>query len=105
MSHPLYHLMSILYLRGNNVVAYKALDLLTTKQSSAPLNFDYTFDASKQPVLNVNPAVVNGFYIGNMVHDLTYRYGAFMSLNGVGEVARLILNIIFSRVHRRYGNV
>ncbi|KAJ6627922.1 Fungalysin metallopeptidase-domain-containing protein [Mycena sp. CBHHK59/15] len=62
---------------GNNVIAYKGDQNSTTDQSSATLNFNYSFDASKDPTdaNNLNAAHVNAFYIANTFHDFTKRYG------------------------------
>jgi extracellular elastinolytic metalloproteinase len=71
------HLVTFL-LSGNNCIAYKGDDdSSTTKQSSATLNFNYAFDASKEPTdtTNLDAARVNAFYIANKFHDFTYRYG------------------------------
>ncbi|QRV93971.1 extracellular metalloproteinase MEP [Ceratobasidium sp. AG-Ba] len=61
---------------GNNVIAYKSSSSTgTTAQSSATNNYDYTFNSAGTPAANKNPATVNAFYVGNMMHDLFYRYG------------------------------
>ncbi|KAG8762487.1 hypothetical protein FRC12_009015 [Ceratobasidium sp. 428] len=61
---------------GNNVIAYKDSNTTgTTKQSSPTNNYVYNFDPAKAPAENKDPAVVNAFYVANMVHDLLYRYG------------------------------
>ncbi|KAB5595169.1 Extracellular metalloproteinase mep [Ceratobasidium theobromae] len=61
---------------GNNVLAYKSSSSTgTTSQSSATNNYVYTFNSAGTPSANKDPAVVNAFYIGNMMHDLLYRYG------------------------------
>ncbi|KAF8593454.1 hypothetical protein BDV93DRAFT_461173 [Ceratobasidium sp. AG-I] len=61
---------------GNNVDAYKLVPLLgETSQSSATNNYGYIFNAADTPAANKDPATVNAFYIGNMMHDLLYRYG------------------------------
>lgn len=64
--------------RGNNVLAYKTSSTTgEVGQSSATDNFIYPWTSSAAPTTtgNVDAAVVNGFYIGNTIHDLTYRYG------------------------------
>ncbi|KDQ21544.1 hypothetical protein BOTBODRAFT_99893 [Botryobasidium botryosum FD-172 SS1] len=63
--------------RGNNVVAYKTSNTGTSAQTSTGLNFIYTHNPSVAPATspNLDVARVNGFYLGNIVHDLTYRYG------------------------------
>ncbi|CAE6496550.1 unnamed protein product [Rhizoctonia solani] len=62
---------------GNNVIAYKGSTSGTTSQSSAGNNYNYVFDSSAAPATspNVDAARVNAFYVANMIHDLTYRYG------------------------------
>ncbi|CAE6448737.1 unnamed protein product [Rhizoctonia solani] len=61
---------------GNNVLAYKSSSSTgTTSQSSATNNYVYTFNAAGTPAANKDPATVNAFYVGNMMHDLLYRYG------------------------------
>ncbi|CAE7145092.1 unnamed protein product [Rhizoctonia solani] len=62
---------------GNNAIVYKGSNSNTTSQSSATNNYDYTFDPAAAPAdgPNVDVARVNAFYIANMIHDVTYRYG------------------------------
>ncbi|CAE6415624.1 hypothetical protein ACGC1H_007169 [Rhizoctonia solani] len=61
---------------GNNVLAYKSSSSTgTTSQSSATNNYVYNFNAAGTPAANKDPATVNAFYVGNMMHDLLYRYG------------------------------
>ncbi|KAJ7087425.1 Fungalysin metallopeptidase-domain-containing protein [Mycena epipterygia] len=63
---------------GNNGIACEnRIQSSTTEQSSATLNFNYAFDASKDPTdtTNLNAARVNAFYVANTFHDFTYRYG------------------------------
>ncbi|KAF5380174.1 hypothetical protein D9615_006215 [Tricholomella constricta] len=62
---------------GNNVLSYKGSTSSTTSQSSSPLNFIYPQSPSLSPTTtaNVNAARVNAFYIGNTIHDFSYRYG------------------------------
>ncbi|EUC62782.1 extracellular metalloproteinase MEP [Rhizoctonia solani AG-3 Rhs1AP] len=62
---------------GNNVLSYTGTTSGTTSQSS-PINiYDYIRNPDLSPSEGPNPdaARVNVFYIANMVHDLTYRYG------------------------------
>lgn len=66
--------------RGNNVWAYT--DKNNTDQSSgdeptggANLLFDYPFNPNNEPVNNEKAAVVNLFYMNNMMHDFSYHYG------------------------------
>ncbi|KAG8738370.1 hypothetical protein FRC10_006946 [Ceratobasidium sp. 414] len=66
---------------GNNVISYKAEVLIgtsgTAPASSAINNYDYPYNKSSDPSApeNVNAALVNAFYVGNMLHDFTYNYG------------------------------
>ncbi|KDN38716.1 hypothetical protein RSAG8_09266, partial [Rhizoctonia solani AG-8 WAC10335] len=62
---------------GNNVITYKGSTSGTSSQSSATNNYDYTFDPAAAPSTdtNVDAARVNAFYVANMIHDVTYRYG------------------------------
>ncbi|KAF9469113.1 Fungalysin metallopeptidase-domain-containing protein [Collybia nuda] len=62
---------------GNNVVAYKSSQSATTSQSSTGLNFNYSYDTTQAPTvqLNVDAARVNAFYAINTIHDFAYRYG------------------------------
>ncbi|KAI8802495.1 Fungalysin metallopeptidase-domain-containing protein, partial [Cladochytrium replicatum] len=70
--------------RGNNVIAQaNPNDLDPTKVAGLPrpnsttLDFEYTYDASKEPADPQNQAasVVNMFYAANIMHDLFYVYG------------------------------
>ncbi|QRV93482.1 extracellular metalloproteinase MEP [Ceratobasidium sp. AG-Ba] len=75
---------------GNNVVSYKSsksapllidppigLERGASEESSATENYDYPYipDTDPSEQTNVDAARVNAFYTGNMMHDLTYRYG------------------------------
>ncbi|KDN49853.1 hypothetical protein RSAG8_01918, partial [Rhizoctonia solani AG-8 WAC10335] len=62
---------------GNNVIAYKGSTTDTTSQSSDGNHYNYVFDPSAAPATspNLDAARVNAFYVANMMHDLTYRYG------------------------------
>ncbi|CAG7847122.1 Extracellular metalloproteinase 2; AltName: Full=Elastinolytic metalloproteinase MEP2; AltName: Full=Fungalysin MEP2; Flags: Precursor [Serendipita indica DSM 11827] len=62
---------------GNNAISYKGSESATTKQSSANLVFDYTYDTTQEPTAgqNVDAARVNTFFISNTIHDINYRYG------------------------------
>ena len=71
--HPYVH-------SGNNAITYVnvATRRVTTTQSSAPLNFVYIQDPTKNPEplqANIDAARVNTFYVANMVHDISYQYG------------------------------
>ncbi|KAG9098705.1 hypothetical protein FRC06_006056 [Ceratobasidium sp. 370] len=62
---------------GNNIISYKGELANTAPQSSATNNYDYPYNKTAEPSApeNVNAAVVNAFYVGNMLHDFTYNYG------------------------------
>ncbi|CAE6377925.1 unnamed protein product [Rhizoctonia solani] len=66
---------------GNNVISYKAFFLIgtsgTSSQSSATNNYDYAYNSAVSPTTspNVDAARVNAFYVGNSIHDLTYKFG------------------------------
>ncbi|CCO37180.1 hypothetical protein BN14_11333 [Rhizoctonia solani AG-1 IB] len=49
----------------------------TTSQSSATNNYNYVFNSAVSPSTspNVDAARVNAFYVANLIHDVTYRYG------------------------------
>ena len=66
--------------RGNNVHAYA--DVLNNNNSAndeptggADLKFDFPYSPTVEPDGNKSAAVVNLFYMNNMMHDLTFRYG------------------------------
>ncbi|CAE6435336.1 unnamed protein product [Rhizoctonia solani] len=62
---------------GNNVLAFRSSYFGTTltSQSSPTNNYHYTFNPAFSSYANPDPATVNAFYVGNMMHDLLYRYG------------------------------
>ncbi|CAE6429889.1 unnamed protein product [Rhizoctonia solani] len=60
---------------GNNAVTYKGSTTATTSQSSDGNNYNYEFNSAAAPASNIDAARVNAFYVANMIHDLTYRYG------------------------------
>ncbi|KAI0747225.1 Fungalysin metallopeptidase-domain-containing protein [Daedaleopsis nitida] len=70
-------IQSTLTTAGNNVIAYKDLSIFVTSQSSPDLVFDYPFDLTTAPNTSANADAVrvNAFYVGNMMHDMLYRYG------------------------------
>jgi extracellular elastinolytic metalloproteinase len=66
--------------RGNNVHSF--LDLRNYNRSigdepdgGANLTFDFPYDAQGQSDTQRNVAVTNLFYLNNILHDVTYRYG------------------------------
>jgi uncharacterized repeat protein (TIGR01451 family) len=69
------------YTRGNNVYAYDDRDdnnqpPATPFPDAGPsLNFNYPFDPNAEPLDNLNAAITNLFYMNNMMHDITYRFG------------------------------
>ncbi|MCC6413090.1 MAG: M36 family metallopeptidase [Saprospiraceae bacterium] len=69
------------YPRGNNVYAYEDSDddnlppTVPFPNPGASLNFDYPFDPNAEPEANLEAAIVNLFYMNNMMHDITSRYG------------------------------
>jgi len=62
---------------GNNVIAFKSSQSTGLTSQSAANLFDYTYNGASAPsvTVNVNAARTNAFYIGNLYHDFTYRYG------------------------------
>jgi uncharacterized repeat protein (TIGR01451 family) len=69
------------YTRGNNVWAFDdsanddTPDPTESAQGGAGLNFDFPYDPNAEPVVNLDAAVTNLFYMNNMIHDVYYRYG------------------------------
>lgn len=67
--------------RGNNVYAYDDADNnnlppnTPAPPAQASLVFDFPFDPNAEPTVNRNAAVTNLFYMNNMIHDITYRFG------------------------------
>ncbi|MBK9382851.1 MAG: M36 family metallopeptidase [Chitinophagaceae bacterium] len=73
--------------RGNNVWAQEDRDANNTTfgitgNSTTPLpnlTFDYTYDFTKSPIDptsdNQQAAIVNLFYMNNLMHDMAYTYG------------------------------
>jgi len=60
---------------GNNVAAFRNRQL--SVQTSDGLNFNDTYDDSKDPTdpVNLNAARQNAFFVLNVMHDFSYRYG------------------------------
>ena len=72
--------------RGNNVHAYLDTNNDNTTDGNEPsggtdLVFDTPFLPGGEPDTNRQAATVNLFYINNMMHDITYRYG-FNEISG-----------------------
>lgn len=69
------------YTRGNNVWAFddSANDNEGTPAESADgganLTFDFPFNPDAEPQVNRDAAITNLFYMNNMMHDITYRFG------------------------------
>ncbi|MEO6038960.1 MAG: M36 family metallopeptidase, partial [Saprospiraceae bacterium] len=69
------------YTRGNNVFAYNDANndntppVIPEADGGASLNFDFPFDPNAEPTANLNAAITNLFYMNNMMHDITYRFG------------------------------
>lgn len=67
--------------RGNNVSAQDDLDANNSgglqPSGGATLDFLYTWNPAQQPTegTNLEAAIVNLFYVNNVMHDLTYHYG------------------------------
>ncbi|KAH8824579.1 metalloprotease [Flagelloscypha sp. PMI_526] len=61
---------------GNNAIAFIHSSNATTKES-APAEYIYDFDPSQgaEAAVNQDSSRVNVFYIVNILHDITYRYG------------------------------
>jgi extracellular elastinolytic metalloproteinase len=69
------------YTRGNNVWAFddSANDdtpvAAESADAGASLNFDFPYNAALEPAENNLSAITNLFYMNNMMHDITHRYG------------------------------
>ena len=66
--------------RGNNVYAIEDLDGLNGTIGSSPdgggtLMFDFNVDTAASPSTYTDGAIVNLFYMNNIMHDVTYLYG------------------------------
>ncbi|MBK8504142.1 MAG: M36 family metallopeptidase [Saprospiraceae bacterium] len=65
--------------RGNNVWAKDDVDGNDIGGSSpnggANLDFNFVVDTSMQPATYLNGAITNLFYMNNIMHDVTYKYG------------------------------
>jgi extracellular elastinolytic metalloproteinase len=66
--------------RGNNVHAFEARNGNTTSNGNEPnggpdLNFGFPLDINSEPETYTQAATVNLFYMINMLHDVSYRYG------------------------------
>ena len=67
------------YTRGNNVHAFIDRNWDYTPDMNvdggANLTFDFPFNSATEPVDNQNVAATNLFYMNNIMHDFSYRYG------------------------------
>ena len=66
--------------RGNNVHAYLDASGLDAPQGDEPdggdsLVFNFPFDPDAEPAANEQAAVVQLFYMNNVMHDFAYHYG------------------------------
>ncbi len=66
--------------RGNNVYAYEDRDGIngtigTSPDGGANLMFDFPLDITMAPGTYTNGAIVNLFYMNNIVHDVLFQYG------------------------------
>ncbi len=66
--------------RGNNVHAYADPNDLNRSNLDEPnggeeLHFDFPFDPDKEPLDNQDAAVTQLFYMNNVMHDFSFRYG------------------------------
>ena len=65
--------------RGNNVYAQDDLDGVATfgeaPDGGSTLDFDFPQNTETTPRNNLDGAIVNLFYMNNVMHDIWYRYG------------------------------
>lgn len=66
--------------RGNNAHAYPDLNDLDRSSGNEPdggagLLFDYPYSPDAEPIEQLETAVVNLFYMSNMIHDISYLFG------------------------------
>ncbi len=66
--------------QGNNVHAYLDVKDLNKSVGDEPdggagLVFDFPYSATAEPSAQQKPAVVNLFYVNNMMHDIAFGYG------------------------------
>ena len=74
------------FTRGNNILTQEDADgnngTGIRPEGGAALNFDFTYGGqSALPTTYTSAATTNLFYMGNMIHDIWYKYG-FDSANG-----------------------
>lgn len=69
------------YTRGNNTWAFddsandNSPESTESADGGAALNFDFPFDANAEPAQNSLAAITNLFYMNNVMHDISYRFG------------------------------
>lgn len=75
-------------LSGNNVVVQVDRNDNNTRDpgsvdpdGGSELHFDFPYDDSLEPEGNTEAAMVNAFYLNNMMHDYAFRYGFDESMN------------------------
>ncbi|MGB1308719.1 MAG: T9SS-dependent M36 family metallopeptidase [Oceanihabitans sp.] len=65
--------------RGNNVYAQEDANgnngFGTAPDGGASLDFNFPYDGSLEPISNQDAAIVNLFYLNNIMHDVWYQYG------------------------------
>ena len=62
---------------GNNALSFNLIQADVSVQSGPNLTFAFTQDPTQDPSVqsNLDAARVNAFYVANMMHDISYRYG------------------------------
>lgn len=81
--------------QGNNVIS--GINGVTT-DGGAKLDFsNYTWNAAEEPssVNNKIAAIVNNFYLGNVIHDISYQYG-FDEASGNFQTSKYVYFLTFS---------
>ncbi len=69
------------YTRGNNVWAYddsandNTADPSESVDGGTELHFDFPYNGNAEPDVNRPAAITNLFYMNNMMHDISYRFG------------------------------
>jgi len=70
--------LSLTYIRsGNNVASFKGRQATQAKESSGGLNFNAEYKDTLDPTnpVNLDAARTNAFFVMNVMHDFSYRYG------------------------------
>ncbi|KAJ3385905.1 Fungalysin/Thermolysin Extracellular metalloproteinase 5 [Lobulomyces angularis] len=60
---------------GNNIYARDLSQGFERKPVATNKNFDFPIDLTKDPASYWEASVVNAFYVGNVVHDISFKYG------------------------------